>query len=313
MSNGDGVPSAAEAPIQPGFRGAAPVAFRIDSDGVLRNGSDSFPAPSQFVTSATPLVQLQPSRFNAPAFFDGQSKPSAFCNLGLAQFKALTPMTTQLTWSITYSLLSAANQNISSQDIDPDGQDAAKLSNIPLPGGRGQLLSRMYAYVGGEPGKTFAIISNTLRALQGIAGSSSAQALLTMPAADVAGISQAEALFQQILQGFAPPKWTQQWMDATPIAVATTQDAATANSRALKLANGMNLVVIVPAESNPVDHATGAPDGVVDYLQSLGTFVGKSQFQFNLAPNGVTMSGGTNPFDSIPYLAMTIEIDSSTT
>lgn len=300
-----------EAPKQPNFFGAPPVAFRIDSDGVLRAGSDPFPQPSGFATSSSPLLQLSPQWFNAPNFFIGMNKPSAFCRLAVSQFKPLTPMTNQLSWSITYSLLSAPDQNIPSQDFTLTAQDASALENIPLPGGRGTLTCRVYAYVGGEPGKTFEIISNTIKALQGIVGSTSVQTFLVVPAADILGLNQAEALFQQILQAFAPPTWTQQWMDLTVIPVAVTQPASVANPRALKLANGFNSIVVVPAQSNPVDHAPGQQDAVVPYVQRLSAYVGKSQYQFSLGASGVTMTGGTSPLDAIPYVALTVEVDES--
>jgi hypothetical protein len=300
-----------EPPKQPGFFGAAPVALRIDADNQLRNGSDAFPAPSAFATSSSPLLQLSPVWWYAPDFFIGMSKPSAFCKLALSQFKALAPMTNQLSWSITYSLIPSANENIPSQDFTLTPQDAATFQNMPLPGGRGNLTCRVYAYVGGDPGKTFEIISNTLKALEGVVGTSSTQTFLAIPAADILALNQAETLFQNILTAFAPPKYTQQWMDLTPIPVAVTQGAASANPRALKLASGYNAVVLIPAQSNPTDHVPGQPDKVVPYVQNLAPYIGKSQYQFTLGPTGVTMSGGTNPFEAIPYVALTVEVDES--
>ncbi|MEO6913508.1 MAG: hypothetical protein ABI182_05750 [Candidatus Baltobacteraceae bacterium] len=313
LTSGDGAAPSSEPPAQPGFRGANPVAYRIDSNGVLRKGSDGLAAGSVFASGANPLVQIAPQWFNAPTFFVGQSKPSAFCKLGMTQRKALAPMVNQLTWSMTFSLLTAADQDVSSQSFTLSPQDAAKLSNIPLPAGRGQLACRMYAYVGGDPGKTFKIISNTIKTLQGAAGGASGQTFLSIPAADAIGIAQAEALFQQLVQGFAPPKWSQHWMNTNLIEVATTTDAATANAGALRLAYGTNTIVIIPGESNPVDHVPGQPDAVNRYFQNVGTFVGKPQFQFAVNPSGLSMTGGTNPFDSIPYVALTIEVDNAPT
>jgi hypothetical protein len=219
-------------------------------------------------------------------------------------------MTNQLSWSITYSLLSAANQNIPSQDFTLTAQDAATFQNMPLPQGRGALTCRVYAYVGGEPGKTFQIISNTMKALEGVVGSSSTQTFLAIPAADIAGLNQAEVLFQSILHNFAPPTWTQQWMDLTPMPVAVTQPAATGHPRALKLANGYNAVIFIPAESNPGDHVPGQHDAAIPYFKNLAPYLGKSQYQFTLGPTGVTMTGSDlNPLDAIPYVAVTIEVD----
>ncbi len=308
MPNGE---ASSEPAIQPGFRGANAVPYRVDTDGVLRKGSDAFPETGTFVKSTTPLLQVAPQWFNAPPFFLGESKPSAFCKITLSQRKPVAPMTNALTWSITYSLLTAANQDVASQSFTLSTQDAAKLTNIPLPDGRGQFTCPVFAYVGGDPGKTFQIIGSTIKALQGIAGSSSLQAFLTIPAADAVGVAQADALFQQLLAELAPPKWSQYWINTNPVELAATADAATANAAALKLAYGINTVVLIPAESNPGDHSQGQPDAVKSYFQTIATFVGKSQFQFALGPAGVTMSGGTNPFDSIPYVALTIEVDNS--
>jgi hypothetical protein len=303
------VATGTEAPKQPNYFGAPPIALRIDSDGVLRHGSDPFPPPSTFATSSTPLLQLSPTWWNAPKFFVGMNKPAAFCRLGVTQFKPLSPMVNQLTWSITYSLISARDQDIPSQDFTLSQQDAQTFRDMPLPQGRGSLTCRVYAYVGGEPGKTLQIISNTIKTLQGVAGSSSAQTFLAIPAADIIGLNQAEALFQSILQDFAPPSWTQQWMDVTPIAIAATEKAASAQPRALRLANGYNAVVLIPAKSNRADHVPGQPDAEIPYLQNLTQYIGKSQYQFTIDATGIALAGGANPFLDIPYVVVTIEVD----
>jgi hypothetical protein len=295
----------AEPPVQPGFRGANPVAYRIDADGTLRKGSDPLSSGTVAASSPTPLLQVSPQWFNAPSFFRGQSKPSAFCSLAVSQRKPLSPMVNQLSWGITYSLLTAANQDIGSQSFTLAQQDADKFSNIPLPAGRGQLQCSVYAYVGGDPGKTFQIISNTLKQLGGIVGSASSQAFLSIPAADATALSQVQALFQQIIQEFAPPQWSQYWLNTNQIALAVTQDAAMANPAALRLGYGFNTIVIIPAQSNPGDQPGTPPP----YFQTVNSFVGKAQFAFALDPDGVTMTGGTNPFLNIPYVALTIEVD----
>jgi hypothetical protein len=77
------------------------------------------------------------------------------------------------------------------------------------------------------------------------------------------------------------------------------------NPAALRLGYGFNTIVIIPAQSNPGDQPGTPPP----YFQTVNSFVGKAQFAFALDPDGVTMTGGTNPFLNIPYVALTIEVD----
>jgi len=301
---------ASEAPGQPGFLGAAPVAYRIDSDKVLRKGSDGFPSSSRFSANINPVLQLSPAWWNAPPFFVKQSKPSAFCKLLVAQAKPLAPLTKPLSWSIVYSLITAADEDIPSSDFTLQAEDASTLQNMPLPGGSGSLTCRVYAYVGGHIGKLLQMVSNTVKSLEAVVGSSSGKTFLAIPASDISAIDQAETLFQNILQEFASPTWTQQWMDVTPVALAATQSAATDDPDALKLGAGHNTVVFIPALSNKTDHIHDQSDKVIRWTDNLSSYLGKSEYQFTLTAAGITMEeGGSNPFDAIPYVAARISVD----
>lgn len=304
MSNGTSPPT------NPDYRGAPPVAYRIDPDGTLRNASDPLPTGKTFSADANPVAQINPQWFNAPSFFVDQDKPAAFCKLGITQRVPLKPLVNQQGWSITYSLLTARHQDIPSQTFTLSDQDANTLANIPLPSGHGSLACVFYAYVGGDENKTFQIISDTLKTLQGIIGSTSTQAFLAIPIADVTALSQAESLFEQIVQATAPPQWTQYWMDTRIVPVALT--AAAAGAGVLSLALGSTTVIIIPSESNAKDHVKNAPDAVVNYFDAISAYVGSASYKFQLTPNGVVMAGGSSPFDAIPYVALTIEVDNPT-
>ncbi len=298
-------------PTNPDYRGATPVAYRIDSSGTLRNASDPLSTGQAFSTDVNPVLQINPQWFNAPKFFVGQDKPAALCKLGVAQRTPLKPLVNQQGWSITYSLLTAPHQDIASQTFTLSDQDAGSLANMPLPGSRGSLTCAFYAYVGGDENKTFAIISNTLKTLQGIIGSTSTQAFLAIPVADVTALTQAESLFEQIVQATAPPKWTQYWMDTRVIPVALS--AATAGDGVLSLPLGVTTLIIIPSESNAKDHIQNAADKVVNYFEAVSTYVGNASYKFQLTPNGIVMAGGDSPFDAIPYVALTIEVANPTT
>jgi hypothetical protein len=308
---------------QPQFEGSHPVAFRIDPDGRLQPSNAPLSGGSIFPTGSTPLATVGPLRFNGPDFFKNQSKPIAYCKIGVTQTHALQPMSKQLSWSIIYSLITAQDQDLQDTDFQLPDDDVDKLSRIPLPGGAGSLTCVVTAIVGGELSKGLSILFGTFNKLQSIAGGAVSKGLLTIPAVPLSVVTQIESMLVQVAQTFMPGQESQYWMNGSTInLVCNAAGTSTRSGGApgpqgadfsqLRLAQGANTIVIVPTRGNKGDGNT-QNNVVVDYFQDLQKYVGSQKYLFAVDPDGVisltSVSNEANPFAQIPYVTMNIQID----
>lgn len=295
--------------IAEGFGGYPGALFYLDRDE--KTLSSNAPAGRPFSSAPSVCVTLTPRYLSAPgrAFgsnsktqFLGQGKPSAYLKTELAQVRAGTS-TKPLSYAALYPIVDRPNDDISSVFFD-DPTSGDPIVEVPLPGGEGQFRSPITAVVGGQKPKSSLL--NIITQVIGLAGGTAAKALFPIPGADLAVVSNIEALLNGATTAFAPETLQQYWIDNAPIAVAANQAAiATADADTLQLPLGTTTFAVFPI---------GEDDSIASAVAAIAARAG---FTFDVDPGGTLIASqgdaicDPNPFADFIYVTYKATVQDS--
>lgn len=303
------------------FRGSNPVAYRLNDDGSL-SYADAYQTRSMVTMDASkppPIISVAPQYFYGPdIIFNGLDKVQAYVKVSVRQSKVQVPLSKQLSWTAILPLLTDSHENITPTPITLTDDEKDALSTIPLPSGKGELIVSVMALVG-PPAKTaWTIIDSTFKRLASVAESNEGSSLLVIPAADLVVAKQVEALVQSVVNAFQSDTVLQYWTrddDNSIINLTLTNPTSSekGDGGGVVLAEGDTVVIVTPDQTNPGDplpsylpiDETSEGTRIGSYTQYLQSYIGK---KFSKTRDGVIAFGesGTNPFDGIPYVTMTL-------
>jgi hypothetical protein len=320
-------------PLQSGFEGSAPVAYRIDDDGSLKFANAAYPAAAKFVdASKIALVKLRPRYLNAPAaLFKGQDKFNSYVRLSVTQSGLQTPLTSQLSWNAFFPLNTDIHQDIPTRTIGADETATKALDGITIPNGAGELSLILYAVVG-PPSKTaWTIIDSTYQKLRKVA-SQEAGTTLALPASALAVADQVDGLLGALVLALENSSKEQRWFtDDRPTTLQLNAAAGVGDGSALVLRDRIpTSFILVPEQSNKGDRkqlenamaSMGYPKLLFDtndrvsYQDYLAPYIsnGTTPGSFSLRINGdVAATGPDNPFVWVPYVTVELTATASST